>query len=129
MRRFAILLGLALLPALPALGHGTQLQPLVPRGPQVDPDAGYTPPKADGPVAVLLDEGVAPLFPVLVNDGGGEAGTITREERDVFAGVEAVRVTPMQKYRTRIPGWSFKIVENPKNAGEFRHVRLAWKKL
>src|SRR5205823_1715732 len=88
----------------------------------------YKAPKADGPVVELLDEGVEALFPVLINDGGGEAGTITREDRDVFAGVEAVRVTPMQKYRSNVPGWNFKIVEKPEKAGEFRYLRFAWKK-
>src|SRR5207249_1108806 len=91
--------------------------------------ANYKAPKADGPVVELLDEGVEPLFPLLINDGGGEAGTVAREDRDVFAGVEAVRVTPMQKYRSRIPEWNFKIVEAPKNTGEFRFVRFAWKKV
>ena len=91
-------------------------------------DANYKAPKAEGPVVELLDEGVDALFPVLINDGGGEAGAATREDRDVFAGVEAVRVTPMQKYRSTIPGWNFKIVETPKNAGEFRYLRFAWKK-
>ena len=92
-------------------------------------DANYKAPKADGPVVELLDEGVDALLPVLTNDGSGEVGTITREDRDVFAGVEAGRVTPMQKYRGHIPGWNFKIVEAPKAAGEFRHFRFAWKKI
>ncbi len=91
--------------------------------------AAYAAPKADGAVVELLDEGVDPLFPLLINDGGNEAGTITREDRDVFAGVEAARVTPLQKYRTRIPGWDFKIVEKPQKAGEFRYLRFAWKKV
>ncbi|MBM3979997.1 MAG: hypothetical protein FJ304_06880 [Planctomycetes bacterium] len=92
-------------------------------------DGNYKAPKADGAVIELLDEGIEPLFPVLVNDGGGEAGTVAREDRDVFAGVEAARVTPMQKYRSHIPGWAFKIVEKPEKAGEFRFLRFAWKKL
>jgi len=88
----------------------------------------YVAPGAEGPVAVLLDEEIEPLFPLLNNAGGGESGTVAREERDVFAGIESVRVTPLQKYQPNIPGWSFKIVETPKEKGEFRHVRFAWKK-
>lgn len=132
----------ALVPAV-VLGE----KPLPPPPPLVGPgrgpgfqqgfagDGNYKAPKADGPVVELLDEGVDALGPVLVNDGGGEAGTFAREDRDVFAGVEAVRVTPMQKYRSRIPGWNFKIVETPKAppgpkaVPEFRYLRFAWKKI
>jgi hypothetical protein len=119
-----------LLVAIPAVALDKQpalqfAQPV----PQAPAPGNYKAPKADGPVVALLDEGVDPLFPVLINDGGGEAGTVAREDRDVFSGVEAVRVTPMQKYRTTIPGWSYKIVETPKNAGEFRYLRFAWKKI
>jgi hypothetical protein len=136
MRRLAWLFVCALVATVPAVGLGEKpLRPplLPPGGPGPGPgfagDGNYKAPKADGPVVELLDEGVDTLGPVLVNDGGGEAGTFTREDRDAFAGVEAVRVTPMQKYRSIIPGWSFKIVETPKNASEFRYLRFAWKKI
>jgi len=92
-------------------------------------DGNYQAPKSDGPIAELLDESVDQLLPVFNNDGSGQAGTAAREDRDAFAGVEAVRVLPRQKYRSGIPGWNFKIVEHPKNAGEYRHLRFAWKKL
>src|SRR5262249_24259860 len=85
--------------------------------------------KGDTAVVELLDEGLDTLGPVLVNDGGGEAGTFAREDRDVFSGVEAARVTPMQKYRSRIPNWNYKIVEKPKRANDFRYLRFGWKKL
>src|SRR5262245_2488302 len=141
MFRFAWAFVLPLIGSLAALGledppikavflQPPQAQPFYTGRPQLADNApsAYTAPKADGPVVELLDEGVEPLFPLLVNDGGGEAGTIAREDRDVFAGVEAVRVAPLQKYRTRIPGWNFKIVEKPERAGEFRYLRFAWKK-
>ncbi len=132
MRCLAWAVVCALVAAVPVVGRG-DIPPLsggpVGEGyPLPVGDANYKAPKADGPVVELLDEATDPLFPVLINDGGGEHGTITREDRDVFAGVEAVRVAPMQKYRTNIPGWKFRIVEAPKNAGEFRYLRLAWKK-
>jgi hypothetical protein len=144
MRRLAWALVGALVVTVPAVGLGEKPPPpiLVPPGLEAGPlpplparGGNYTAPKADGPVVELLDEGTDPLFPVLINDGGGEPGTIAREDRDVFAGVEAVRVTPMQKYRSNIPGWNFKIVEDPKApAGpkavpEFRYLRFAWKKV
>lgn len=130
MRRLAWAFALVPLALLPAVGQDRRNPFLTGGGEPVAPPGNkYVAPKADGPVVVLLDEGVEPLFPTLINDGGGEPGTITREDRDVFAGVEAVRVTPVQKYRTRIPGWEFKIVEKPAAAGEFRHLRFAWKKV
>ena len=109
-----------LLVAFPAVGVEKPLapqrevimQPVHPTDP-VPGNANYKPPELKDGVVELLDEGIELLFPQLINDGGGEPGTATREDRDVFAGVEAVRVTPMQKYRTRIPGWNFRVVENP----------------
>jgi hypothetical protein len=89
----------------------------------------YAAPKADGPVAVLLDEDLDALLPLLTNEGGNEPGTVVREDRDVFAGVEAARVTPLQRYAPRLPGWAYKVVENPKAAGEYRFIRFAWKKI
>jgi len=87
----------------------------------------YVAPKADGPVVTLLDENPEPLFPLLTNPVGGEPGTVAMESQDAFCGVDAVRVTPVQKYQSNIPGWSFKIVEKPQ-AEEYRFVRFAWRK-
>jgi hypothetical protein len=142
MKSFARTLALCLLAAVPAVAVES---PLVPqptsaqgRAEPAQPGPGkveaYVPPGGLGPVYELLDEGVEPLFPLLINDGGGEVGTITREDRDVFAGVEAVRVLPLQKYATRLPGWNFKVVEEPKPPPgpkapiEVRYLRFAWKK-
>jgi hypothetical protein len=137
MRGLAWVAVCALVVAVPAVGLGEKpLRPPPFGGPvPIIEDGGpvgagnYKAPKADGPVVELLDENIEPLFGVLINDGGGEAGSITREDRDVFAGVEAARVTPMQKYRSNVPGWDFKIVEKPEKAGEFRFLRFAWKKI
>src|SRR5262245_42110230 len=63
----------------------------------------YLVPNSNGPVVVLLDEDVSQIFPVLNNAVAGEPGTVVLEERDVFTGVEAVRVTPLQKYQPDIP--------------------------
>jgi hypothetical protein len=86
----------------------------------------YEQPPAGGPVVVLLDEATEGLFPLLAN-ASGEPGTIAREDRDVFAGLEAVRVTPVQRYMAHLPGWNYTIAESPK-ADEYRYVRFAWKK-
>jgi len=116
-----------------------QFQPVFPMigpsGAAGSPDATYKAPSIEGPVVELLDEGVEPLFPILNNDFSSDNGQIAREDRDVFAGVEAVRITQVQKFRNSIPGWSFNIVEKPKAApgpkaaGEYRYLRFAWKKV
>jgi hypothetical protein len=140
MRRLAWVLVPGLAAVVPAVAFETpvvrpvQPQFVPPGGPlpgfgEPVPVGNYVAPKADGPVVELLDENIEPLFPQLINDGGAEPGTIAREDRDVFAGVEAARVTPLQKYRSNIPGWGYKIVEKPKNAGDFRFLRFAWKKI
>jgi hypothetical protein len=127
--------GLLVLFCITTSGRAVQLQPLQPALPggalvkQANPIPAYKAPIATGPVVELLDENIEPLFPRLTNDGGGEAGTISREDRDVFAGVEAARVTPMQKYSTRLLGWNFRIIEKPAKAREFRYLRFAWKKI
>ncbi len=62
-------------------------------------------------------------FVAALNEG---AGTATLEPRDKFTGAAALRVTPPQRYSPQIPGWEFRIRENPA-ADEFRYIRLAWK--
>jgi hypothetical protein len=127
MDRLKWLIVLALAAAVPAVSSGGKPPP--PFGFPV-PDAvdNQPGPKADRAVFELLDEEIDTLVPLLTNDGPVTT-TCAREDRDVFAGVEALRVTPQQAFRSSMPGWNFKIVENPKNAGEYRHVRFAWKKI
>lgn len=129
MRRYSLAAAAVTLSACLAVGLEKPRAGVPVLAPPADPAPPYTAPKADGPVAVLIDEQADSLFPLLTNTGGGEPGTVVREDRDVFAGVEAVRVGPLQKYQPHIPGWAFKVVETPKNPGEFRHLRFAWKKL
>jgi hypothetical protein len=148
MRRLAWVVGFVAVAVAPAAGSGqyqrqpgVATQPLVPSispgdgGNPLPGPANYKAPKADGPVVELLDEGVEPLFPLLNNDNGSQPGAVTREDRDVFAGVEATRVTPVQKYGRTLPGWNYKIVADPKAApgpkaaGEYRYLRMAWKKI
>ncbi|MBA4065603.1 MAG: hypothetical protein C0501_18190 [Isosphaera sp.] len=125
-RRVAGVVVLAGLAAVTAAGRD---KPFVAAASPNGPDSRYVTPKADGPVVVLIDEGVEPLFPLLTNDGGGYEGTVAREDRDVFSGVEAVRVTPVQKYRAHLPGWGFRVVQKPAADNEVRFVRFAWKKI
>ncbi|GIX08035.1 MAG: hypothetical protein KatS3mg115_2438 [Candidatus Poribacteria bacterium] len=58
---------------------------------------------------------------------------IAYEEQNVFSGVGAVRVwgdpPNTQRYNPVIPGWQYKIVENPAGDQEARWILFAWNKL
>lgn len=70
---------------------------------------------------VLFDDD--PEFVQLLVDGQGRA---TLELGDRHRGTAALRVTPPQRYSSRIPNWTFEIREKPK-LGQFRYLRFAWK--
>ena len=65
-----------------------------------------------------------PSFLTLLSEGGGQA---TLETADRYAGQAAVKITPDQKFRAKLPGLGVKIAENP-GEGEYRYLRFAWKK-
>jgi putative heme-binding domain-containing protein len=73
------------------------------------------------PAVMLFDEDPA-LLPLL-NEGEGKVSIDTAER---FAGAVSLRVVPLQRSRARIPGWQYRIVENPE-PGEYRYLRYAWK--
>src|SRR5262249_3590246 len=87
-------------------------------------------PKPDAPPAVveLLEDDADLLVKQFDNQPGGEAGEAAREAGDKYSGTCSVRVTPTQRYRATLPGWSFPVVEKPR-PGEYRYVRFAWKKV
>ena len=58
-----------------------------------------------------------------LNEGKGKATLDTIEK---FNGLASLKISPPQKYSSRVPNWSFKIRETP-SPGEFRYLRLAWK--
>ena len=70
---------------------------------------------------VLFDDN--PAFADLLTEGGGTATVVTD---DKHSGSASLRITPLQRHSRRIPGWAFRIRENP-GAGEYRYLRLAWK--
>ncbi|HUY35317.1 MAG TPA: hypothetical protein VMV69_21410 [Pirellulales bacterium] len=65
-----------------------------------------------------------PHFLSLLTEGSGQA---TLDAADRYAGTAALRVTPDQKFRLKLPGLGVKIVEKPGD-GEYRFLRFAWKK-
>ena len=66
-----------------------------------------------------------PHFVAMLNEGGGAA---TLEATDRYSGPAALRVTPDQKFRAKLPGLGIKIAEHPAE-GEYRYLRYAWKKI
>lgn len=70
---------------------------------------------------VIFDED--PSFVELLTDGGGTAEVVTDT---AYTGRRSLRITPLQKYSVRIPGWEFNIREHPE-LGEYRYLRLAWR--
>lgn len=65
-----------------------------------------------------------PFFVALLTEGGGQASL---EAGDRYAGEASFRVTPDQRFRSKLPGLGVKIAESP-GEGEYRYLRFAWKK-
>lgn len=76
------------------------------------------------PLVCLFDEDTN--FPKKLNERSGKS-VVTLEKDDANNGEHALRITPVQRYGTRIPGWQFAIAENP-SATQYRYIRFAWKK-
>ena len=73
-------------------------------------------------VAVLFED--EPQFLAALTSGNGKGRLFSD---DVFAGKSALGVTPLQRDGVKIPGWNFVVRETPQ-PGEYRYLRLAWKK-
>jgi hypothetical protein len=71
----------------------------------------------------LLLFGGDAAFARLLAEGDGKA-VVTSD--DLFAGQPSLRVSPPQRFSSRLPGWDYKIVEKP-GPGEYRYLRFAWK--
>jgi len=74
------------------------------------------------PVVVLFED--EPQFLAGLTSGNGRGRLITE---NTYSGKVALGMTPLQRDNPKIPNWSFPIREKP-GAGEFRYLRLAWKK-
>ncbi len=70
----------------------------------------------------LFDE--EPGFAAQLDEGGGAADVVAGQP---FSGALCLRVRPPQRYNARLPGWRFRIVENPVAPDEFRYLHLAWR--
>jgi hypothetical protein len=85
---------------------------------------------AQGPPAVveLIEDDTEAFIKQLQNDGGLDQTQIRQEFRDVYCGVSSIRVTPFQRFSSRIQGWNYSVVEKP-GPGQYRYLRFAWKRL
>jgi hypothetical protein len=72
-------------------------------------------------VLTLFDEERG--FANLLTEGKGTATVVSNAS---FSGAVCLHITPPQRFETRIPGWSYPIVEKP-GAGEYRYLRFAWR--
>ncbi|MBM3971813.1 MAG: DUF1549 domain-containing protein [Planctomycetes bacterium] len=74
------------------------------------------------PVVVLFED--EPQFLAVLTSGNGKGRLVTE---NTYSGKAALGITPLQRDNPKIPNWNFPIREKP-GAGEFRYLRLAWKK-
>lgn len=74
------------------------------------------------PAKVLFED--ERQFLAALNNGNGRGRLVAD---DVHSGKAALGITPLQRDGVSIPQWNFAIREQP-NTGEFRFLRLAWKK-
>ena len=64
-----------------------------------------------------------PTFATYLTEGDGKA---TIDSSDRYTGTAALKITPSQRSRPRLPGLGIKIAEHPGD-GEYRYLRFAWK--
>ena len=76
----------------------------------------------------MLEDDDGSLIPKLNNDGGLDQTRASRDFRDFYSGVCSMRVTPFQRFSSRLPGWNYAIAEQP-GPGQYRYIRFAWKRL
>jgi len=76
---------------------------------------------APPPSVTLFDD--EPGFPAFLREGNGKA---VLETADRHFGAAALRMSPPQRFSSRIAGWQYRVTENP-GPGEFRYLRFAWK--
>ena len=71
---------------------------------------------------VLFDE--EPGFAALLTE---ESGTAAIASTGAAFGKLCLHVTPPQRAARQLPGWNFRIVEQPAATNEFRFLRLSWR--
>jgi hypothetical protein len=85
--------------------------------------AAEPPPKPA--VAELLEDDADGLLKQLTNPTG-DPGEGHAEKGVVFSGTAAVKIIPLQRFHPALPGWKYRIAQDPK-PGEYRYLRFAWR--
>lgn len=80
------------------------------------------PPVAAAPLLKIFEDD--PSFPSYLYEGDAPNGL---DRTDRYSGSVSLRVGRVQRFRTKMPNWSYKITEKP-GEGQFRYLRYAWKK-
>jgi hypothetical protein len=78
-------------------------------------------PSLEQPKEVFEDD---EKFIAMLNEGNGRA---IPDQRQAYTGKYAMRVTPDQRFNTKLPNLGVKIRENP-GPGEYRYITFAWQK-
>lgn len=80
-------------------------------------------------VATLFEDDADFFIENLSNPGVlKDASVVDRDVNSVYSGTCSLSVTPFQRFGLGLPGWRFKIAENPE-PGEYRYLRFAWKRM
>src|SRR5262249_46839114 len=58
---------------------------------------------------------------------GKDGSVAARSEKTFYSGKCALSVSSFQRFSTNLPGWNYRIAENPE-PGKFRYVRFAWQR-
>src|SRR5688572_12813374 len=63
-------------------------------------------------VAALFEDDAEGLLKLLTNPTG-DPGEGRVEGDVVFSGARSIKIIPMQRFHSRVPGWQYRIVEKP----------------
>lgn len=83
--------------------------------------AGEPPPPAPALLRIFEDEA---YFTGVLYEGDAP---ISIEKNDRYSGESSLRLGKVQRFRTKMPNWGYKITEKP-GENQFRYLRFAWKK-
>jgi hypothetical protein len=86
------------------------------------PELTTVPSSPEGGLFALFEDQTE--FPMVLTEGGGLAAM---ETNDRYSGDSSLRIVEDQRFRSGIPGVRARVREKP-GPGEYRYLRLAWKK-
>src|SRR4051794_10262192 len=78
-------------------------------------------------VVALLEDDDPAVVRNLHNDGQHDGSRAAWTPETAFSGTSSLSITHFQRFRSRMPGWRWRIAENPR-PGEYRYLRFAWRR-